>query len=96
MLIVGFVDDIAIVLVAKTVKKIEGNSKGVLDRVGILLVAHKMEIVLLSNRKIVEKIKKILQLTRRGPYSYPRVIIDDSLGLKKKKQMLNSLAERVL
>ena len=65
--IVGFADDIAIVSVSKTVKKIEEEMNIVirkvdawLDAVGLTLAAHKTESVLISGRKIVEKMEVIV------------------------------------
>ena len=60
----GFADDIAIVSVAKTVRESEEktytairNVGAWLDETGLTLAAHKTEAVLISGRKIVEKLK---------------------------------------
>ena len=69
--IVGFADDIAIVLVAKTVREIEKKTNTAirnigawLDEAGLTLAAHKTEAVLISGRKTVEKMDVTVGGTR--------------------------------
>ena len=82
--IVGFADDIAIGSVAKTVREIEEKTniairkvRAWLGKASLTLAAHKTEAVLISNQKIVKKMRS------KRAIKYLRVIIDDRLNFKK-------------
>ena len=91
--IVGFADDIAIVSVAKTVREIEEKTNTAirnvgawLDEAGLTLAAHKTEAVLISGRKIVEKMIVTFGESRiesKRAIKYLGIIIDDSLSFKE-------------
>ena len=89
----GFADDIAIVSVAKTVGEIEEKTNTAirnvgawLDEAGLTLAAHKTEAVLISGRKIVEKMVVIVgesKIESKRAIKYLGVVIDDRLNFKE-------------
>ena len=90
--IVGFAADIVIVSVAKMVKEIQektnisiGKAGRWLDEAGLTLAAHKTEAVLISGRKIVEKMEATVggfKIESKWAIKYVAVIIDDRLNFK--------------
>lgn len=88
--IVGFADDIAIVVVAKEVRQVELTSNAAihivqdwLSTAGLVLAEHKTEAVLVSSRKIRESMTVTVgthNITSQKAIRYLGVIIDDRLS----------------
>ena len=84
-----FVDDIAIVSIAKIEAKPNAAIKNVgawLDESGLPIAAHKTEAVLISGMKIVKKMEVTIGGTRiesKTAIKYLGMIIDDRLNFKK-------------
>ena len=89
----GFANEIAIVSAAKTVREIEEKMDTAIRNVGewldesdLTLAVHKKEAVLISGRKIVEKMEVTIGGTRiesKRSMKYLGVIIDDKLNCKE-------------
>ena len=100
--IVGFADEITIISVAKTVRKIKEKMKTAirnigawLDEAGLTLAAHKTGVVFISDRKIVEKMKVTVGVTRiesKRAIKYLEVIIYDRLNFKKHMKYIGEKA----
>ena len=98
--IVGFAEDIAIVSVAKTIGQIEEKTNTAirnvgtwLDEAGLTLAAHKTNTVLISRRKIVEKMKLTVGVTwieSKRAIKYLGVIIGERLNFKKHVKYIGS------
>ena len=91
--IVGFTDDIAIISVTKTVREIEEKTNAAIQNVGawqdesgLTLAAHTTKAVLISGRKIVEKMEMTvggIRIESKTAIKYLEVIIDDRLKFKE-------------
>lgn len=91
--IIGFADDIAIVVVEKSIREIQATANTAiklvnswLEEAGLELAAHKTEAVLISSRKIPETFRitvgeTAIQSSRT--LKYLGVIIDDRLNFKE-------------
>ena len=84
--IIGFADDIAIVLVAKTIPQMEALCNQVIDMVenwfneaSLAMAPQKTEAVLISSRKVVED----CLIQSRPHIKYISVIIDRRLSYKE-------------
>lgn len=102
--IVGYADDIAIVVVAKHIEDVAQNCNTVIQNVktwlqtaGLELAAHKTEAVLLSSRKKVEKIQIRIDghTITSSPYiKYLGVLIDHRMNFKEHLRYAGEKASR--
>ena len=103
--IVGFADDIAVVVIAKfteEVTRICNQSVDIIRRwllsVGLHLAEHKTEAVLISSRKLRENIKIRIgdqEITSQPVIRYLGVMIDDRLSFKQHIEYSSAKAAKV-